>query len=119
MSTLKFKHCEIELGENSKKLSGQQKAVVLLLAFGLSNKAIGALMHRSPETVKTHVDALLALFNVDSRAAIVAQAFCHGVLRPSINAVLVLGLGFLLGMGSRPQTYDRQLQAMNLGALSA
>ena len=76
-----FKRCEIELGPESRKLSGQQKAVVLFLALGLSNRAIGLLMHRSPETVKSHVDALLKIFNVDSRAGIVGQAFCHGVLQ--------------------------------------
>ncbi len=123
-----LKRCEIELGSKSEILTGQQKAVVLFLALGLSNKAIGTLMHRSPETVKSHVDALLGVFSADSRAGIVGQAFCHGVLRPPVNAVLVLGLGFLLGMGSSPQLADRhplrngprsRYQAINLGALTA
>lgn len=129
-----FKRCEIELGPQSGSLTGQQKAVVLFLALGLSNKAIGTLMHRSPETIKSHVDALLVIFSADSRAGIVGQAFCHGVLRPSINAVLVLGLGFLLGMGSSPQIDDRnalrrgprpvrvtsaRYQPINLGVLTA
>lgn len=77
----RFKHCEIQLGQEADKLTGPQKAVVLLLAFGLSNKVIGLAMHRSPETIKGHVDALRDIFNVDSRAGIVGQAFCHGVLK--------------------------------------
>lgn len=94
-----FKHCEIELGPESRKLSGQQKAVVLFLALGLSNKAIGTLIHRSPETVKTHVDALLKIFNVDSRAGIVGQAFCHGVLQPCAKVAAAIVLGLMLNGG--------------------
>ncbi|MDF0750325.1 LuxR C-terminal-related transcriptional regulator [Marinobacter sp. 71-i] len=130
----RFKHCEIRLGQEADKLTGPQKAVVLFLAFGLSNKMIGAAMGRSPETVKSHIDTLRIIFGADSRAGIVGQAFCHGVLRPSINAVLALGLGLALGMGSLPQIDDRnalrrgprpvrvtsaRYQPINLGVLTA
>lgn len=102
-----FKRCEIELGPESDKLTGQQKAIVVFLAMGLSNKAIAALMNRSPETIAMHVSTLMAIFNVDSRAGIVGQAFCHGVLRPSLNAVSIIALGWLLGMGSLPHSGDQ------------
>ena len=85
-----FETYEIELGPESEKLTGQQKAVILFLALGLSNKKIGALMHRSPETVKTHVDALFSVFGVESRTGIVSQAFCHGVLQPCAKVVAVM-----------------------------
>ena len=90
----KFKHCKIELGQEADKLTGPQKAVVLLLAFGLSNKAIGTVISRSPETVKSHVDALLERFNVDSRAGIVGQAFCHGVLKASSTTKAFVAAAF-------------------------
>lgn len=103
-----FNRCEIELGPEAEKLSGQQKAVVLFLALGLSNKAIGTLMHRSPETVKTHVDALLSIFNADNRAGIVAQAFCHGVLAPCSKIVAAIVMGATL-LGSPMQADDRAI----------
>ena len=129
-----FKRCEIELGPASDKLTGQQKVIIVFLAMGLSNKVIAELMNRSPETVAMHVKALLVAFNVENRAGIVGQAFCHGVLRPSLNAVSIVALGFLLGMGSLPQADDRQAfhrgprpvrvtgsryQQINLGVLTA
>lgn len=101
-----FYHCEIELGPEAESLSGQQKAVVLFLAAGLTNKAIARVMNRSPETIAMHVSALMAVFGVDSRAGIVGQAFCHGVLTPCAKMVAAIALGAAL-IGSPHQIDDR------------
>lgn len=102
-----FKHCEVELGPASDRLTGQQKAIVVFLAMGLSNKNIASMMHRSPETIAMHVSALLGAFNTNSRAGIVGQAFCHGVLRPSIKSASVFVLGLFIGMNPVAQFEDR------------
>ncbi|MGO1500810.1 MAG: response regulator transcription factor [Marinobacter sp.] len=89
-----FTYCTIKLGPQASKLSGQQKATVLLLSLGMSNKEIGEAVHRSPETVAKYVDALRIVFNVSTRAAIVGQAFCHGVLAPAggITCALIFSI---------------------------
>jgi DNA-binding CsgD family transcriptional regulator len=85
-----FNYCTIELGPQADRLSGQQKATVLLLSLGMTNKEIAEVVHRSPETVAKYVDALRIAFGVSTRAAIVGQAFCHGVLAPAARTACAL-----------------------------
>src|SRR5260370_6342451 len=48
--------------------------VVRHLARGLTNKQIGALVHRSPYTVKDHLEKIFAALEVHSRTQVVAAA---------------------------------------------
>lgn len=56
-------------------LTERERAVLVLIADGLSNSDIGACMHLSVGTVKDHVSAILTKLRVGSRvqAALVAQ----------------------------------------------
>jgi two-component system, NarL family, response regulator DevR len=54
--------------------------VVRHLARGLTNKEIGTLIHRSPYTVKDHVEKICAVLEVHSRTQIVAAAMRIGLI---------------------------------------
>jgi DNA-binding NarL/FixJ family response regulator len=56
-------------------LTDRERAVLVLVAEGLSNADIGSRLHLSTGTVKDHVSALLAKLRVTSRvqAALLAQ----------------------------------------------
>ncbi|MAL97180.1 MAG: hypothetical protein CL583_01900 [Alteromonadaceae bacterium] len=92
----RLNHCEIALGPEAGTLTGQQKAIILFLGMGMSNKAIAKAMGKSPETIKTHVEALFLAFGVNSRLSLVAQAFCHHILIPAGKALPMLLLGLIL-----------------------
>jgi DNA-binding NarL/FixJ family response regulator len=61
-------------------LSGLNLEIIRYLAKGLSNKQIGALVHRSPHTVKDRLEKICAVFEVRSRTEIVAQALRTGLI---------------------------------------
>jgi two-component system, NarL family, response regulator DevR len=54
--------------------------VVRHLARGLTNKQIGALVHRSPHTVKDHLEKICAALEVRSRTEAVAAALRIGLI---------------------------------------
>jgi len=54
--------------------------VVRHLARGLTNKQIGALIHRSPHTVKDHVEKICSVLEVHSRTEVVAAALRIGLI---------------------------------------
>ncbi|MFI6543058.1 response regulator [Streptomyces prunicolor] len=64
------------------RLSGRERAVLALMAEGLSNTDIGDRLHLSTGTVKGHVSAVFEKLKVDNRvqAALVAER--AGLLRP-------------------------------------
>lgn len=62
-------------------ISPAEKAVLELVAEGLSDGAIGEQLGLSPGTVEGHVRSLMDTFHVDGRAALVARAFRQGLLR--------------------------------------
>ncbi|MBK3572956.1 response regulator transcription factor [Streptomyces sp. MBT65] len=64
------------------RLSGRERAVLALMAEGLSNTDIGDRLHLSTGTVKGHVSVVLEKLRVDNRvqAALVAER--AGLLRP-------------------------------------
>lgn len=56
-------------------LTDHQRAVLQLLARGMSNKQIAAAVQRSPETVKSHVQGIFKVLQVKCRVqAAVAAA---------------------------------------------
>ena len=54
--------------------------VVRHLARGLTNKQIAALVHRSPHTVKDHVEKICSVLEVRSRTEVVAAALRIGLI---------------------------------------
>ncbi|WP_309104818.1 response regulator transcription factor [Microbacterium sp.] len=69
-------------GEALAALSAREQEVARLLATGASNEQIAAALFLSPNTVKTHVKAVLAKLAVPDRVHVVIWAYENGVLRP-------------------------------------
>jgi DNA-binding NarL/FixJ family response regulator len=67
------------------RLTDRERAVLVLIAEGLSNAGIGARMHLSIGTVKDHVSAVLAKLEVGSRVQAALLAERAGLLRPPRN----------------------------------
>ncbi|MEU0673924.1 response regulator transcription factor [Streptomyces sp. NPDC006172] len=63
------------------RLTDRERAVLVLVAEGLSNGRIGARMHLSAGTVKDHVSAILTKLRVDSRVQAALLAERAGLLR--------------------------------------
>lgn len=59
------------------RLSPREREVLALVAEGCSNKAIAEVLFVSPNTVKTHVGALLTKLEVDTRVQLAALAVRH------------------------------------------
>jgi DNA-binding NarL/FixJ family response regulator len=66
----------------SVRLTDREREILLLLADGLSNRAIGARLHITERTVKYHVSEILARLGAESRAQAVAIAQRRGMLSP-------------------------------------
>jgi DNA-binding CsgD family transcriptional regulator len=64
---------------NTEPLSEREREVLLHVAEGRSNKAIAAELFVSPNTVKTHVSALLRKLNATSRAQLATIAVHQGL----------------------------------------
>ncbi|MFJ8936709.1 response regulator [Streptomyces sp. NPDC102365] len=64
------------------RLTGREKAVLILIAEGLPNTAIAARLHLSTGTVKDHVSALLSKLCVGSRVQAALLAERAGLLKP-------------------------------------
>ncbi|MGW5866493.1 response regulator [Streptomyces sp. NPDC055239] len=62
-------------------LSDRERAVLILIAEGLSNAAIGARIHLSTSTVKDHVSAVLSKLQVVSRVQAALLAERAGLLK--------------------------------------
>ncbi|WP_409474533.1 response regulator [Streptomyces sp. HC307] len=64
------------------RLTDRERAVLVLIAQGLSNAHIAARMHLSTGTVKDHVSAILTKLEVSSRVQAVVVAERAGLLKP-------------------------------------
>jgi DNA-binding NarL/FixJ family response regulator len=62
------------------KLTPRERAVLELLAEGLSNKAIAERLEISDQTVKFHVASIAGKLGVSSRTAVVRRALRLGLL---------------------------------------
>jgi DNA-binding CsgD family transcriptional regulator len=61
-------------------LTGRELEVVLLLATGATNRAIARELRISEKTVATHVGHMFTKLGVESRAALTAYAYEHGLV---------------------------------------
>lgn len=61
-------------------LTERHKEILQLMAEGMSNAAIGAKLHISEDTVKTHVRRMFKVLGARDRANAVYLAFCAGVV---------------------------------------
>lgn len=61
-------------------LSAREREILKLIADGLSAPRIGARLHLSPATVKTHLQHIYEKLGVSERAAAVAAAMRRGLL---------------------------------------
>ena len=62
------------------RLSPRERAVVLLMGHGLSNKEIARQLQIAPETVKSHAKHAFEKLTVRSRAQAVYQAAALGLI---------------------------------------
>ena len=61
-------------------LTARELEVVRLLATGATNRAIARQLEISEKTVATHVGHMFTKLGVESRAALTAYAYQHGLL---------------------------------------
>lgn len=62
------------------QLTERENAVLALMARGAANQEIGAALHVSEATVKSHVGSIFAKLGVRDRSAAIVYAFDHGVV---------------------------------------
>jgi DNA-binding NarL/FixJ family response regulator len=68
--------------EKLAELTQREREVLVLVAHGLSNDAIGERLFLSPLTAKTHVNRAMAKLGVRDRAQLVVVAYQSGLVRP-------------------------------------
>ena len=68
------------MSEPRRSLSERELEVLDLTADGMSSREIGAELHLSPATVKTHLQNIYGKLGVSDRAAAVAVAMRLGLL---------------------------------------
>jgi PAS domain S-box-containing protein len=66
---------------NAPRLTPRETEVIALVAAGNSAHAIGAQLHLSPATIKTHLASVYHKLGVRDRAAAVATALRRGIIR--------------------------------------
>jgi DNA-binding NarL/FixJ family response regulator len=63
-------------------LTDREREVLVLVAHGLSNEEIGARLHLSPLTAKTHVNRAMSKLKARDRAQLVVFAYRNGLILP-------------------------------------
>jgi DNA-binding NarL/FixJ family response regulator len=65
-------------------LTDREREVLALVAAGMSNDEIGAALHMSPLTAKTHIGRTMAKLGARDRAQLVVTAYQTGLARPGL-----------------------------------
>lgn len=65
---------------SSDELSGRELEVLQLMAKGAANKEIGAALHISQSTVKTHISSIFQKLGVNDRTSAVTEALKKGII---------------------------------------
>jgi len=88
----------VQEDEFSVNLSGREQEIARLVAKGLPNKIIAAVLDISPWTVSTHLRRIFAKLNVSTRAEMVAYTLKAGLLGESKRTLpsLILLIGSTL-----------------------
>lgn len=63
-------------------LTDREREVLALVGRGMSNQEVGAALHLSPATARTHVGRLLAKLGARDRVGLVVIAYETGLVRP-------------------------------------
>ncbi len=69
-----------EMPHSGPRLSARERAIVLLMGHGLTNKMIARQLGIAPETVKSHAKRIFWKLTVQTRAQAVYQASALGFL---------------------------------------
>ncbi|MBC9715168.1 response regulator transcription factor [Streptomyces sp. TRM66268-LWL] len=77
----RLKSPQAEAGERLAPLTDREREVLALVGRGLSNEEIGARLHMSPLTAKTHVSRSMTKLGVRDRAQLVVLAYETGLVR--------------------------------------
>jgi len=82
---------EFEVNDPNDMLTPRQREVLLWVAEGKENSAIGAIMGITTGTVKFHMICLLEKFNAPNRQLIISRAFAKGMVsaRHLVLAMLI------------------------------
>jgi DNA-binding NarL/FixJ family response regulator len=65
---------------SSEELSDRELEVLQLMAKGAANKEIGAALHISQSTVKTHISSIFQKMGVNDRTSAVTEALKKGII---------------------------------------
>lgn len=71
--------------ERTAVLTEREREVVAAVARGLSNEAIGRLLHMSPATARTHVSRALTKVGLRDRPQLVVLAYEAGLVTPGLD----------------------------------
>jgi two-component system, NarL family, response regulator LiaR len=65
---------------HTRQLSDREEDVLKLLIEGQSNNEIGAALHLSPSTIKTHIKSIMNKFGVSHRVQVAVFALRSGLV---------------------------------------
>jgi DNA-binding NarL/FixJ family response regulator len=78
-------HADPPRPERLAALTDREREVLTLVAAGLSNDEIAALLVVSPATAKTHVNRTMVKLGARDRAQLVVAAYSSGLARPQLD----------------------------------
>ena len=80
-----FVHATRPPASQPEALTEREKEIILLVAKGLTNKAIGSHLGISDRTVQNHLANIFAKLNAESRTEAVMRAIAAGIVQPVVS----------------------------------